>query len=94
VRYGYTLAVPSEASSNTVLTDQAITSELPVLYWPKRLYDANYQTTLLTSIDTWFSHHSPSQNNAAYIFEVTVYSNLNPNLAQPVLVLDRVAFPI
>ena len=94
VRYGYTLAVPIDTPAGSAPSGDAVISELPVLYWPKRQYDDDYQATLLAAIDAWFSTHDPARTNGAYIFEITVYSNLNPDTTQPVLVLQRVAFPI
>jgi hypothetical protein len=48
----------------------------------------------VAALDTWFQHHHPATRGGMYLFELTIYSTLLPDLIQPTLTLRRVAFPL
>ena len=93
-RYGYELATPLVAPASAGIVPGAIVSEIPVTFFPKFPYAASFQADLVAALDTWFQHHHPETRGGMYLFELTVYSTLMPDLIQPTLTLRRVAFPL
>jgi hypothetical protein len=94
VRYGYELASPSEPGPSIDPDGSGIISEIPVVYYPKFAFAPAFEPELATALDTWFRYHLPATRGGMYVFELTVYSTLMPELIQPTLTLRRVAFPL
>jgi LysM repeat protein len=94
VRYGYELATPLLSAAPADITPGAIVSEIPVTYFPKFLYKSSFETDLVQALDIWFKHHNPASSGGMYLFDLTLYSTLMPDLIQPILRLRRVAFPL
>jgi LysM repeat protein len=93
-RYGYELASPLLAPTPAEVATGGIVSEIPVTYFPKFLYASAFDAELVDALDTWYKHHLPATRGGMYLFDLTLYSALMPDLIQPILRLRRIAFPL
>ncbi|NPC49621.1 LysM peptidoglycan-binding domain-containing protein [Corallococcus sp. AB032C] len=103
--YGYQLAEPTvgtstalRAQSNTragrllAETDTWLVSLLPVFLRPNAPFTSTYVKELVEAIAEWRKNNPASEQGGMFVFEVSVFSALDPEAQQPLLQLTRLVY--
>jgi LysM domain len=83
-----------ELTPNPTDPQLALTSELPVGLYPNGLLDAATGTNIANALKVWHDNNKPNDTGGNWLFSFTLYSPIDPGARRPLLILERLVYPI
>ncbi|MCY0916310.1 hypothetical protein [Massilia antarctica] len=73
---------------------EPLAPSLPVLLMPRGTYSDGLPGQLAQALDTWQAANDPSKTGGEWQISVSLYSQIEPQLDRPILMLERIISPL
>jgi len=87
VSYGYQLVPPGPEG-------KGLRATLPVALYPSQPLGASTGATIAAAVEEWRKDNLPAEEGGEWVFSVSLYSGIDPTATRPLLVLERLVYPI
>jgi len=87
--YGYQLVPPGPDGD-----EGGLRTTLPVALYPSQPLGATTGSTIAAAVERWRRDNDPVAEGGEWIFSVSLYSQVDPAATRPLMVLERLVYPI